>query len=159
MLRYACDIETNGLLHQLDRVHSLVLRDLDTNEVISCSNEGNYVPVQSGLDLLQKADLIVGHNFINFDMRGLAKVYPTFKIKENCDVHDTLIISRVLSPELEQVDSQKYPHIDSKYKGRHSLAAWGERLGVAKIKFTENQAEKCVAKNNVWGRWSEAVQV
>jgi len=76
------------------------------------------VPVQSGLDLLQKADLIVGHNFINFDMRGLAKVYPTFKIKENCDVHDTLIISRVLSPELEQVDSQKYPHIDSKYKGR-----------------------------------------
>ena len=54
-----------------------------------------------------KTDLIVGHNFINFDMRGLAKVYPTFKIKENCDVHDTLIISRVLSPELEQVDSQK----------------------------------------------------
>ena len=82
MLRYACDIETNGLLHQLDRVHSLVLRNLDTNEVISCSNEGNYVPVQSGLDLLQEADLIVGHNFINFDMRGLAKVYPTFKIKE-----------------------------------------------------------------------------
>ena len=40
MLRYACDIETNGLLHELDRVHSLVLRDLDTNEVISCSNEG-----------------------------------------------------------------------------------------------------------------------
>ena len=40
---------TNGLLHQLDRVHSLVLRNLDTNEVISCSNEGNYVPVQSAL--------------------------------------------------------------------------------------------------------------
>ncbi|REK62576.1 MAG: DNA polymerase [Bacteroidetes bacterium] len=159
MLRYACDIETNGLLHQLDRVHSLVLRNLDTNEVISCSNEGNYMPVQSGLDLLQKADLIVGHNFINFDMRGLAKVYPTFKIKENCDVHDTLIISRVLSPELEQVDSQKYPHIDSKYKGRHSLAAWGERLGVAKIKFTENQAKKSVAKDNVWERWSEEMQV
>lgn len=83
MLRYACDIETNGLLHQLDRVHSLVLRNLDTNEVISCSNEGNYLPLQHGLDLLQNADLIVGHNFINFDMRGLARVYPTFKIKEN----------------------------------------------------------------------------
>ena len=92
-------------------------------------------------------------------MRGLAKVYPTFKIKENCDVHDTLIISRVLSPELEQVDSQKYPHIDSKYKGRHSLAAWGERLGVEKIKFTKNQAKKSVAKDNVWERWSEEMQV
>ena len=66
MLRYACDIETNGLLHELDRVHSLVLRDLDTNEVISCSNEGNYLPVQFGLSLLEQADLIVGHNFINF---------------------------------------------------------------------------------------------
>ena len=96
MLRYACDIETNGLLHELDRVHSLVLRDLDTNEVISCSNEGNYLPVQFGLSLLEQADLIVGHNFINFDMRGIAKVYPTFKIKENFDIHDTIIISRVL---------------------------------------------------------------
>ena len=159
MLRFACDIETNGLLHQLDRVHSLVLRNLDTNEVISCSNEGNYLPIQSGLDLLEKADLIVGHNFINFDLRGLAKVYPTFKIKEKCDIHDTLIISRVLTPEMETVDTQKYPHIESKYKGKHSLAAWGERLGVEKIKFTENQKKKSVAKENIWDRWSEEMQV
>jgi len=159
MLRFACDIETNGLLHQLDRVHSLVLRNLDTNEVISCSNEGDYLPIQSGLDLLEKADLIVGHNFINFDLRGLAKVYPTFKIKEKCDVHDTLIISRVLTPEMETVDTQKYPHIESKYKGKHSLAAWGERLGVEKIKFTENQKKKSVAKENIWDRWSEEMQV
>ncbi|REJ61409.1 MAG: DNA polymerase [Bacteroidetes bacterium] len=159
MLRYACDIETNGLLHELDRVHSLVLRDLDTNEVISCSNEGNYLPVQFGLSLLEQADLIVGHNFLNFDMRGIAKVYPTFKIKENCDIHDTLIISRVLSPEMETVDAQKYTHIDSKYKGRHSLAAWGERLGVEKIKFTETQTKKTGPKESVWERWSEEMQV
>ena len=76
MLRFACDIETNGLLHELNRVHSLVLRNLDNNEVISCSNHGNYFPVEFGLGLLEKADLIVGHNFINFDLRGIAKVYP-----------------------------------------------------------------------------------
>ena len=82
MLRYACDIETNGLLHQLDRVHSLVLRNLDTNEVISCSNESNYLPLQHGLDLLQNADLIVGHNFINFDLRGLGSTLH-LKLKKN----------------------------------------------------------------------------
>ena len=159
MLRFACDIETNGLLHELNRVHSLVLRNLDNNEVISCSNHGNYFPVEFGLGLLEKADLIVGHNFINFDLRGIAKVYPTFKINEKCEIHDTLIISRVLSPEMETVDTQKYPHIASKYKGKHSLAAWGERLGVAKIKFTEDQTKKAVAKENVWERWSEEMQV
>jgi DNA polymerase I-like protein with 3'-5' exonuclease and polymerase domains len=159
MLRFACDIETNGLLHELNRVHSLVLRNLDNNEVISCSNHGNYFPVEFGLGLLEKADLIVGHNFINFDLRGIAKVYPTFKINEKCEIHDTLIISRVLTPEMETVDTQKYPHIASKYRGKHSLAAWGERLGVAKIKFTEDQAKKSVAKENVWEHWSEEMQV
>ena len=33
MLRFVFDIETNGLLHELDTVHSLVLRDIDSGDV------------------------------------------------------------------------------------------------------------------------------
>ena len=51
-------LETNGLLHELDRVHSLVLRDMATGEVISCTNEtslvNNYRPIAYGLDLLKQ---------------------------------------------------------------------------------------------------------
>jgi hypothetical protein len=32
--RYVFDIETNGFLDQLDRVHCLVLKDIDTGELL-----------------------------------------------------------------------------------------------------------------------------
>ena len=163
MLAYVCDLETNGLLHELDRVHSLVLRDMATGEVISCTNEtsrlNTYHSIAHGLDLLAKADVVIGHNFINFDARAIAKVYPSFQAKPDSAIHDTLIISRVLSPEMEMVDDQKYPHIPPKYRGKHSLAAWGERLGVEKIKFTENEKKSKGADVNVWDKWSEEMQV
>ena len=155
-LAYVCDIETNGLLPVLDTVHSLVLRDVDTGKVISCSDNGDYLSIQHGLDLLAKADILIGHNFINFDLRALSKVYPTFKIKEKCDVQDTLIVSRVWAPEIETIDEIKYPHIEPKYRGKHSLAAWGERLGVEKIKFIQESGLKA---EEVWDEWSESMQV
>jgi len=106
---------------------------------------------------LEKADRIIGHNLINFDLRALRKVYPNLKLRPDCDIVDTLILSRVLSPELEPVDDKKFSHIDKKYRGRHSLAAWGERLGVSKIKFQENQ-KKDPDVDNVWDVWSESMQ-
>jgi DNA polymerase I len=157
MLSLICDIETNGLLHELDRVHCIVLRDVTTGEVHSCADQDGYFPLQRALDLVSKADQLVGHNLINFDMRALKKVYPGLKLNPDCDIVDTLILSRVLWPELEPVDDQKFAHIDKKYRGRHSLAAWGERLGVAKIKFKEEQ-KKDPDVTNVWAEWSKSMQ-
>ncbi len=157
MLSLICDIETNGLLHELDRVHCIVLRDVETGEVHSCADQDGYLPLQWALDLVSKADQLVGHNLINFDMRALKKVYPGLTTRSDCDIVDTLILSRVLWPELEPVDDQKFCYIDKKYRGRHSLAAWGERLGVAKIKFKEEQ-KKDKKVTNVWAEWSKAMQ-
>lgn len=151
------DIETNGLLHELDCVHCIVLRDVATGEVHSCADQDGYLPLQRALDLVSKADQLVGHNLINFDMRALKKVYPGLTVRSDCDIVDTLILSRVLWPELEPVDDQKFCYIDKKYRGRHSLAAWGERLGVAKIKFKEEQ-KKDKKVTNVWAEWSKAMQ-
>jgi DNA polymerase I-like protein with 3'-5' exonuclease and polymerase domains len=113
--------------------------------------------IQEGLDLARNADMLIMHNGIGFDLRALKKVYPEFTLSPGCEVVDTLIMSRVLWPELEPVDDQKFAHIESKYKGRHSLAAWGERLGVSKIKFKE-ETKKETKEINVWGTWSEAMQ-
>ena len=157
MLNLICDIETNGLLHELDRVHCIVLRDVETGEVHSCADQDGYLPLQRALDLVSKADQLVGHNLINFDMRALKKVYPGLTMRSGCDIVDTLILSRVLWPELEPVDDQKFCYIDKKYRGRHSLAAWGERLGVAKIKFKEEQ-KKDKNVTNVWAEWSKSMQ-
>ena len=80
MLRFVFDIETNGLLHELDTVHSLVLRDIDSGDVTSCSDHDGYESIANGLYMLSKADLLVGHNIINFDFRALKKVYKSFKL-------------------------------------------------------------------------------
>ena len=157
MLRLVFDCETNGLLHELDRVHSLVLRDVTTGEVHSCADQPGYKPIMYGLELMKQADQLVGHNTIAFDFRALAKVYPGLKLKPGCDIVDTLILSRVLWPELEPLDSQKFGYIEPKYKGRHSLAAWGERLGTAKIKFQED-AKKDPGVTNIWENWTPAMQ-
>ncbi len=156
-MRVVLDVETNGLLHELDRVHSLVLRNIDTEEVYSCTDQPGYLPVARGLALLSEATQIVGHNIISFDFRAIQKVYPSFQMRQNCDIYDTLVVSRVLWPELEPVDRQKFAHIASKYIGRHSLAAWGERLGVAKIKFQE-ESKKDPDVDNVWDVWSDSMQ-
>ena len=132
MLRFVFDCETNGLLHELDTVHSLVLRDIDSGDITSCADHDGYEPICNGIYMLSQADLLVGHNIINFDFRALKKVYKNFKLKRNCKINDTLIVSRVLSPEMEPVDEAKFSHIPTKYKGKHSLAAWGERLNVKK---------------------------
>ena len=157
MSRFVLDLESNGLLHQMDRVHCIVLRDVDTKEVHSCADQDGYKPIQHALDLIEKAEQLIGHNVINFDLRGLKKIYPGLSMRSDCDIVDTLVMSRVLWPELEPVDDQKYSHIDKKYRGRHSLAAWGERLGVAKIKFQED-AKKSKSTVNVWEYWSPEMQ-
>ena len=153
MLRFVFDCETNGLLHELDTVHSLVLRDIDSGDVTSCADHDGYEPICNGLYMLSQADLLVGHNVINFDFRALKKVYKSFKLKKNCKINDTLIVSRVLHPELEPVDEIKFSHIPSKYKGKHSLAAWGERLNVKKINFLGDSTYE-----ERWDIWSNEMQ-
>ena len=153
MLRFVFDCETNGLLHELNTVHSLVLRDIDSGDVTSCSDHDGYEPIVNGLYMLSQADLLVGHNVINFDFRALKKVYHSFKLKKNCKINDTLIVSRVLWPELEPVDEAKFSHIPRKYRGKHSLAAWGERLNVKKINF--EGADKYEER---WDIWSKEMQ-
>jgi len=67
-------------------------------------------------------------------------------------------MSRLWAPELDSLDYSRWLHIEPKYKGRHSLAAWGERLGVKKIKFKE-EAKKDVEVADVWEKWSKSMQV
>jgi len=156
MGRYIVDAETNGLLHELDVVHCIVLKNIDTGDILSCADQPGYPSIERALDYLSEATEIIGHNVINFDLRALNKVYPSLALDANCGVYDTLNMSRLLWPELEPVDRAKFSHIDSKFIGRHSLAAWGERLGVAKIKFKEEN--KKITKN-VWAHWSQSMSV
>ena len=94
-MRLVIDCETNGLLPELDTIHCLVLHDLDTNKTYSCADQEGYLSIESGLDLMQEADLLIGHNIIKFDLPALKKVHPRLDISKQTNYFDTLITSRL----------------------------------------------------------------
>lgn len=55
MARYAFDIETDGLLDQLTTIHSLVIQDVVTGEMWSCTNHKGIHSIDYGLELLWRA--------------------------------------------------------------------------------------------------------
>jgi len=61
--RWFADIETDGLLDQLTKIHCIVLRHMDTDEVQT------YGPdeIKAGLFTLMHAEEVCGHNWIAFD--------------------------------------------------------------------------------------------
>ena len=157
MSKYILDLESDGLIPQMTKVHCIVLKNVEDGTVISCADQPGYHSLETALDYISEADLLVGHNIIKFDIPALKKIYSGLALKPTCQFYDTLITSRLFWPELEPIDRARWSHIEPKYMGRHSLAAWGERLGVAKIKFTEN-AKKDPAVVNVWAEWSASMQ-
>ena len=158
MTRFILDIETNGLLPVLTKIHSIVLRNVDTGNVISCANDPDYFSIETGLDYICEATELIGHNVIKFDLPAIKKLYPALTFRGDCKIYDTLITSRLFWPELDDVDHARWSHIDKKYVGRHSLAAWGERLGVAKIAFKEETKKEDKGKD-VWAEWSQSMQI
>lgn len=157
-MRLVLDLESNGLLPWMDTIHCIVLRDLDTGNIISCADQPGYHSLEMALDFIREATLIVGHNVIKFDIPALKKIYPGLQLKANVEYYDTLVVSRVMWPELEPIDAAKFSHIPRKYFGRHSLAAWGERLGVSKINFKEESKKDNDEVEDVWERWTPTMQ-
>lgn len=147
MSRYLFDCETNGLLDELDRVHCLVLRDIDTGETYSFEPD----KVEEGVRLLLDADLIVAHNAIGFDVPAIHKVYPWFT-PERTRVLDTLVISRLIWTNLKdedftQIKSGKAKDFPIFLAGSHSLKAWGLRTGELKDDYQGG-----------WEAWSPEMQ-
>lgn len=126
-MRLLFDLETDGLLPKLTKVHCLGIRCLDTGKTWSLKH---HVPgeLEAGLDLLKEADLVVGHNIINFDLKALAKVYPGWKPKGL--VRDTLVLTRLMWPHIKDSDFDRARKgaFPKNLIGAHSLKAWGYRL-------------------------------
>jgi DNA polymerase I-like protein with 3'-5' exonuclease and polymerase domains len=148
-MRLLFDIETNGLPRKgLDRIHCLVIKDLDTREVFRFNDTGNGRSITEGVNLLAEAKLLVGHNIVYFDIPVIQGLYPFFKYEG--DMLDTLILSRLFYPDILNRDFRKRPiGMPAKLYGRHSLEAWGYRLGHYKGEF---------AKTTDWAEWSQEME-
>lgn len=80
---------------------------------------------------IEEADIRVAHNGQDFDERITHKFYPWWKPTGDC--LDTLIMSRLLYPTISK-DGPNTHKLPGQLKTRHSLEAWGYRLGEKKDK-------------------------
>ena len=148
MKKLLFDIESTGLLRVGSTIHCIVVRDLDDPETVQVfdTKQGN---VDEGVELLQTADKLVGHNIASYDVPLLLELYPDFKEPE---VLDTLILSRIFFSTLVDQDFRaQYIQKDlpKKLYGSHGLKAWGIRLGEYKGDFAES---------NDWSTYTDAMK-
>ena len=142
------DIETNGLLYNVSAVHCLVIYDTETDKTMVFNDEGNADPIVRGVQLLEDADLVAGHNIIGYDLPVLRKLYSWFRRAGDC--LDTLLLSRLYHPNLMEIDKQnKWADMPLKLYGSHSLEAYGYRLKENKGTF---------AKETDWSNWCQDMQ-
>jgi DNA polymerase-1 len=136
------DIETDGLLDDVTKIHCLVIKDTKTGEISQFSNTGLHhngaEVIATGLKVLMQAGVIAGHNVIKFDIPVIQKLYPWFTIDPSKVVLDTLVLTRLIYSNVKDIDSGllKKGTLPPKLFGSHSLAAWGHRLGNHKGDYT-----------------------
>ena len=142
------DLESNGLLNDVTKIHCLVIYEQETDQTLVYNDEGNAEPITRGVQRLEDADVIVGHNVIGYDLPCLRKIYPWFT--PTSMVVDTLLLSRLYHTDMLKVDQERsWIQMPLQLYGRHSLESYGYRLGEYKGSF---------GKDTDWQQWSQEMQ-
>ena len=155
------DLETNGLAYTTEepRIHCIAIHWAEENITEAFNDEryasdpkslpmGGGYSITTALSYLEIADVIVGHNIIGFDLPYIQQLYPYFNPRGT--IVDTLLLSRLYHPNLLDIDKKnKWKDMPTNLYGRHSLEAYGYRLGLYKGDF---------AKNTDWKNWSQEMQ-
>ena len=105
------DIEADSLTPT--EVHCIVAIDENDKQYTFDIIDGT---IDEGISFLSKADKLIGHNIIGFDIPVIKRLHGV-NLWHKDKVIDTLVLSRLLNPVRE--------------KG-HSLEVWGNKLGVSK---------------------------
>ena len=142
------DLETNGFLSQVNTIHCLAIYDTETDETLSYNDTGSTEPVVRGIQRLEDASEVCGHNIIGYDLPVIRKLHSWFTRTNG--ILDTLVLSRIYHPNLLDIDKKHaWKHMPLQLYGRHSLEAYGHRLGCYKGNFS---------KTTDWNEWSEEME-
>ncbi len=124
------DIEANGLFFEADTIWCIVAID-ENDKVYSFKPD----KIKEGIEFLQSADKLIGHNIIGYDIPVIKKLYD-IDLHKTSKVLDTLILSRISNPVRE---------------GGHSIEKWGYRLGGVQkqqhddwSQFSEEMLSRCI---------------
>ncbi len=139
------DLETNGLLPELHTIHCMEAKDVDTGQRYSFGPDDR----RGAVHLLFRANTLIGHNILTFDLPALKKVW-NFEPTKFVELRDTLVMSRLLFPDLKDRDFRYLKHNTEYPKnliGSHGLKAWGHRI----LEYKD-------AYDGGWENWSQDMQ-
>lgn len=119
-MKLVFDLEANGLLYEATKIHCICAKDIETRERYKFSP----VSIPEGLELLGKADILIGHNICGFDLPLILKLYPEFRFK---GARDTLCMSKLFDPE----------------RLSHGLESYGKQFGRPKPEHHDWFAYTC----------------
>lgn len=131
------DIETDGLLEDLTKIHCMCIKDTSTDTMYRYTPEN----IEDGIKKLMVAgETICGHNVIAFDLPAIKKLYPWFTVHKD-KVVDTLVYARLVFSEVNYIDNKltRIGVLPKRLYGSHSLKAYGYRLGVLKGTYCEKE--------------------
>jgi DNA polymerase I-like protein with 3'-5' exonuclease and polymerase domains len=117
--RLAFDLETDGLLDSVTRIHCAVAEDIDTGEVWSFADlapewrqpdtkplYGHIRPLSEFLDLYRDpGNHLVGHNVIKYDCAVIQKLHGLGIDKFR--ITDTMVLGRLVHPDIKVTDFQR----------------------------------------------------
>ena len=104
------DIETDGLLNAVTKIHCLSYRTFINGEEIDKGSITNYEEIKN---FVLSQEVLVGHNIVRYDIPVLEKI---LNITIQARLIDTLALSWYLYP----------------VRTKHGLESWGDDLGVKK---------------------------
>ena len=144
MIPILFDIEANGLLDTVSRVHCIVGKDLKTGEVIrlfepvdgiNSISTDLYLNKSTVSSYFERATTIIGHHIIGYDNDILSRFFDVDVSEKN--IIDTLVWSQTLNPD-RKLPTGCPTSIKNPITGRldkitpHSVAAWGYRVARSK---------------------------
>ncbi|MGY3589328.1 DNA polymerase [Bradyrhizobium sp. USDA 4350] len=145
------------------KVHCIGIINVETSERVGFRPD----QIAQGLAMLADADELIGHNIIRHDIPLLKKLHK-LQLRPGVVVRDTMVMARLKYPNVKSTDEElihkgKMP-AGKKYKGKHTIGAWGYRLGNPKGDYADLMEAKARSMglehpkdiaNFVWGEFNE----
>ena len=158
MTSWIFDLETDGLLKDLTKIHCACFLNVDTKEEHQFY-EGTLEQLEGFIvNQIKNKATWIGHNIISFDCRVLKRFYGVdmgrLYMQRKIKLIDTLVFSGCLNP-YRQLTHGCPTSTENTITGRldkigpHSLESWGYRLGNFKIHhhdwttFSPEMLERC----------------
>lgn len=131
-MRVYFDLESNGLLKEVSKVWCVATVNIDTDE----SRLWGPTEIEDCLEYLYGADELSGHNIIGYDLKVLLKLYQ-WGPRPGTNLVDTVVLARLNHANVKDTDVALLGKgMPNDCYGRHTLRAWGWRLGEHKGEYT-----------------------